>query len=433
MVLNINNFFNFQNKNSKIGDFQDLDHLDGLSISTVSADLYKVKRDDLVLFYFREGANFANVYTQSKILSENLKWNMTINSKKIKAILINTRNANCFTGKNGFKGISIIANELAEYLSKKQLEDEDKPSKVYPDEILFASTGTIGEKFPTEKIKSKIKSLVENIKYNLNKYIWLKAAMGILTTDTKPKMAMEECKIGSSDIKIYGVAKGSGMIQPNLATTLGFIFTDANISSSILKKLLKKNMPTTFNAITCDGDTSTNDMVSVFATGKSKNSEIKNIHDPKLKDFNNKFHSILLNLAKSVVADGEGASKFISISVMNCRSDNDAKKISFSVANSPLLKTAFNGEDPNFGRILMAIGKSDVNINIKKLNIKLGNISIIEKGEISPKYSEDEAAEYMKNEKIDLYIDIGLGTKNFTSYTMDFSKKYIDINADYRS
>ncbi len=240
MALNINNFFNFQNKNSKIGDFQDLDHLDGLSISTVSADLYKIKRDDLVLFYFREGANYASVYTQSKIISENIKWNMKIVTKKIKAVLINTRNANCFTGKNGFKGIKIIANELADKLSKKQLDDEEKPEKIYPEEILFASTGTIGEEFPTEKIKSKMSAIVNNIKYNLNKYIWMKAAMGILTTDTKPKLAMEECKIGNTDVKIYGVAKGSGMIQPNMATTLGFIFTDANLTTPVLKKLLKK-------------------------------------------------------------------------------------------------------------------------------------------------------------------------------------------------
>lgn len=433
MALNINNFFNFQNKNSKIGDFQDLDHLDGLSISTVSADLYKIKRDDLVLFYFREGANYASVYTQSKIISENIKWNMKIITKKIKAVLINTRNANCFTGKNGFKGIKIIANELADKLSKKQLDDEEKPEKIYPEEILFASTGTIGEEFPTEKIKSKMSAIVNNIKYNLNKYIWMKAAMGILTTDTKPKLAMEECKIGNTDVKIYGVAKGSGMIQPNMATTLGFIFTDANLTTPVLKKLLKKNIITTFNAITCDGDTSTNDMVSIFATGKSKNSEIKNINDPKLKDFNNKLHSVLLNLAKGVVADGEGATKFISVTVSSCKTENDARKISLSIANSPLVKTAISGEDPNFGRILMAIGKADVSINLNKLNIKMGEISIIDRGEISLKYKEEIAAEYMKNKRIDIFVDIGSGSKSFTSFTMDLSKKYIDINSDYRS
>ena len=257
--------------------------------------------------------------------------------------------------------------------------------------------------------------------------------MGILTTDLKPKMTMEECKIGNTNIKIYGIAKGSGMIFPNLATTLGFVFTDANLSSSLLKKLLKKNIVNTFNAISCDGDTSTNDMVSVFATCKANNSKINNINDKKLFDFNNKFNSVLLNLAKSVASDGEGATKFITISVVNCKKEDDAKKISFSVANSPLVKTAINGEDPNWGRVIMAIGKSNIKIEIKKLGISFGDIKIIEKGQIFSGYNEAKASEYMKGRNIDIKIDLGLGVKTFTAYTMDFSKKYIEINTDYRS
>ena len=257
--------------------------------------------------------------------------------------------------------------------------------------------------------------------------------MGILTTDTKPKMAMDECKIGNTVIKIYGIAKGSGMVYPNMATTLGFIFTDAKISSSILKKILKKGITNSFNAISCDGDTSTNDMVSIFATGEAKNSEIKNVNDQKLNEFQKKVDDVMLNLAKSVVADGEGASKFITISVMNCKNDEDAKKIAFSVANSPLVKTAINGEDPNWGRIIMAIGKSGIIINLDKLSIRIGKILIIQNGKLNTNYKENEAAEYMKNENIDLEIDISSGSKNFTVYTMDLTKKYIDINADYRS
>ena len=433
MNLNINNFFNFKNKNSKIGHFQDLEHLDGVAISTVSADLYKIKRDDLTLFYFRDGANYASVYTQSKIVSENIKWNQGINKKKIKCILVNTRNANAFTGKKGFKSLKNIANKLSNQLTEKQKKDDEKPNKIFSDEILFACTGTIGETFPEEKIISNIDQLVEKIKYVQNKYIWIKAAMSILTTDLKPKLAMEECKIGSTNIKLYGLAKGSGMIQPNLATTLGFVFTDANISSSILKKILKKNMHNTFNSISCDGDTSTNDMVSIVATGKAKNKEIKNINDAKLNDFQNRLNSLLLNLSKSVVADGEGSTKFITINVKNAKQEDDAKKIAFSIANSLLVKTAISGEDPNWGRIIMAIGKANVKINTKKINFKFGNIKVIEKGEIVSKYSEIDVREYMKNEKIDINVDLNLGKKKFTTYTMDLSKKYVEINSDYRT
>tara|TARA_B100001027_G_scaffold36332_1_gene22488 strand:+ start:1834 stop:3123 length:1290 start_codon:yes stop_codon:yes gene_type:complete len=429
----MNNFLGFQNNNSKTGHFQDLDHIDGVAISTISAGLYNFKRDDLVLFYFRDGAYHASVYTQSKIISENIKWNVKIKPKKVKGVLINTRNANCFTGNEGFKNIRTIANLLAEKLSTKQINDEEKPVKIRSDELLFASTGTIGEKFPIEKIKSNINKLIENIKYNQNKYVWIKAAMGIITTDLKPKLAMEECKIGSTEVKIYGVAKGSGMIHPNLATTLGFVFTDANLSSTTLKKILKKSIQNTFNAITCDSDTSTNDMVSIFATAKAKNIEIKNPNDRKLNDFQKKLTSLLLNLAKSVVADGEGATKFITVNVKNCKSEDNAKKIAFSIANSPLVKTAINGEDPNWGRIIMAIGKSNVNININKMSLSIGDLKIIENGQLNNKYNEDYAKEYMQNEKIDINLNLNLGNKNFTAYTMDFSKNYININADYRS
>ena len=433
MSKNISNFFNFQNKNSKIGDFQDLEHIDGVAISSVSAGLYEMKRDDVVLFYFRDGANYASVYTQSKIVSENIKWNLKIKNRKIKDLLINTRNANAFTGSKGFRSLKNIAEVLSAKLTAKQKIDEEKPNKIKTNEILFSSTGTIGEIFPEEKILSCINTLIDKIKYTQNKYIWTKAAMGILTTDLKPKMSMEECKIGKEDIKIYGIAKGSGMIYPNMATTLGFIFTDANLSSTILRKLLQKNISTTFNAITCDGDTSTNDMITIFSTSKAQNPEIKNINDSKLSDFNEKLHSVLLNLAKRVVMDGEGASKFISIEVLNAAKETDAKKIAFSIANSPLVKTAVSGEDPNWGRIIMAIGKSNVKLNLNKISILLGDINVIENGELNVKYNENEALEYMKEKKIKIIVNLNIGNKNFKAYTMDLTKKYIDINADYRS
>ena len=434
MAINFTNFLYSQNKKSKMGDFQDLEHIDGLSISSTSANLYNHSRDDLVMFYFRRGANYASVYTQSKIISENIKWNLNLKNKKIMALVVNTRNANVFTGKKGFRDLKEIADELSMQLTEKQKEDEENPEKIKPNQILFGCTGTIGETFPKEKIKQSIPDLIKKIKYTQNKYIWMKASLGIMTTDLVPKLAMEECKIGNVNIKIYGIAKGSGMIFPNMATTLGYVFTDANLSSNILQKLLKKNIETTFNAISCDGDTSTNDMVSVFSTGKAKNSIIKNINDPKIKDFNDCLHSVLLNLAKRIAADGEGASKFVTVNVNYSKTQEEAKKIAFSIANSPLVKTAIAGQDPNWGRIIMAIGKANININLNKLSIKIGPIKIIEKGQLLSTYNENDAEVYMKEEKkIDLYIDLNAGKKNFTAYTMDLTTKYIEINADYRT
>jgi len=433
MGINIPNFLSSKSKDRKLIDFQDLDHIDGLSISAVSAKLYNTSRDDLVMFYFRDGANFASVYTKSKILSENIKWNLNQKTQKIFSLLVNTRNANSFTGDHGYKSMQNIAETISQKLTDKQKQDEENPKIIKPKNILFGCTGTIGETFPTEKIISMIPELIKNVKYTQNKLIWMKAALGIMTTDTRPKMAMEECDIGKTPIKIYGIAKGSGMIHPNMATTLGYIFTDANIPNEILKKLLKKNIENTFNAISCDGDTSTNDMVSIFSTGKVNHAKINSITDKRLKDFDYSLNKVLLNLSKRVVADGEGASKFITVNVLDSKSEQDAKKIAFSIANSSLVKTAIAGEDPNWGRIIMAIGKSETEINIKKLSIKIGDIIVIQKGRIHSSYDEKETAEYMKNSDIELSINVGSGNKNFTAYTMDLTKKYIEINADYRS
>ena len=433
MVLGINNFFDARNKNAKVADFQDLDHLDGVSISAVTANLYDQRRDDLVLFYFRNGANHASLFTKSSVVSENIKWNKKIKSQKVHAILINARNANALTGQQGYEALKVLSSDLSEKLTLKQKQDEEYPKIIRPDSILFACIGTIGEKFPLEKIKNSLPNLVDNIKYNQNKLIWMKAASGIKTTDIKPKLAMSECKIGNTSIKVYGIAKGSGMIFPNMATTLGFVFTDANLSSSILKNILKDSIETTFNAISCDGDTSTNDMVSIFATNKANNTEIKSHKDKKLYDFKFSVHEVLLNLAKRVAADGEGASKFVTINCKNAKTIADAKKICFSISNSPLVKTAIAGEDPNWGRIAMAVGKTEIKFNINKLNIFFGPYKIFSKNELSKDYDEKKVSNYMKDESIEITVDIGMGRKKFTTYTMDLTKKYIEINADYRS
>ncbi len=433
MGINLTNFLSSKSKNTKMIDFQDLDHINGLSISVVSANLYKNIRDDLTMFYFREGANYASVYTKSKILSENIKWNLKQRSKKIFSLIVNTRNANTFTGKQGYESLKKIANVTAKQLNTKQQEDEESPKKISPKNIIFGCTGTIGEIFPYEKILNNIAKLINKIRYTQNKFIWMKAALAIMTTDTKPKLAMEECLIGSEKVKIYGIAKGSGMIHPNMATTLVYIFTDATLSNDILAKLLKKNITNTFNAISCDGDTSTNDMATIFATNQVNNSQVKSINENKIKKFDKALNNVLLNLAKRVVSDGEGASKFITIKVSKCKNEIDAKKIAFSVANSPLVKTAVAGEDPNWGRIIMAIGKAGPRINLSKLLIKFGNIIIVQDGKLMQGYDEKLTADYMKGENIEISIENFTGKKNFTTYTMDLTKKYIEINADYRS
>ncbi len=433
MGINLTNFLESKSKNTKMIDFQDLDHLDGLSISVVSANLYKNIRDDLTMFYFREGANYASVYTQSKIISENIKWNLKQRPKKIFSLIVNTRNANAFTGKQGYDSLKKLADLTAKELNRKQEEDEETPITISPKNIIFGCTGTIGETFPYEKISSNILNLINKIRYTQNKFIWMKASLAIMTTDTKPKLAMEECQIGTEKVKIYGIAKGSGMIYPNMATTLVYIFTDASLSNDILGKLLKKNITNTFNAISCDGDTSTNDMATIFASNQVKHSQVKSINETKIKKFDKALNNVLLNLAKRVVSDGEGASKFITVNVGKCKNEIEAKKIAFSVANSPLVKTAVAGQDPNWGRVVMAIGKAGAKINLKKLLIKFGDYIIVQDGKLNQSYDEKIIANYMKSENIEISIETFTGKKKFTAYTMDLTKKYIEINADYRS
>ena len=419
---------------SKMGDFQELKQIEGLSVSAVSADLYGDGRDDLTLFYFKNGARYASIYTKSKIVSESINWNLKTKNKFIRALLVNTKNANTFTGKKGFQDLRELAKLLAKQLTLKLAQSPEGIDDVVGlNQIIFASTGVIGESFPFEKIKKTIPQLVQSLREQQNKFIWFKAASAIMTTDTKPKLAYEECEIGNKKVKISAIAKGSGMIAPNMATMLAFIFTDANIPSAILKALLKKNVNTTFNAITVDGDTSTNDMVGIFSTGSTQNSKIYNVLDPKLKMFEKSLHNLMLNLAKQIVADGEGAKKFVTVNVTKARSSQIAKKIAFTIANSPLVKTAIAGEDPNWGRIIMAIGKSGESISADKLKIRFGEFTIVENGQQIENFDEKIVQEYMEWESIEINIELNMGEGSFTVYTVDFTKDYIEINADYRN
>jgi glutamate N-acetyltransferase/amino-acid N-acetyltransferase len=417
-----------------MGEFQELQPIDGLQISSVSADLYGDGRDDMTLFYFDEGANFGAVYTSSKITSASINWNLKIKRNFVKALFINTKNANTFTGVKGAQGLKEIASSLSKALTLKSSQSPKGVSEVVKiTDLLFASTGVIGEEFPYLKIKNRIPELVKKLRIEQNKFVWFKAASAIMTTDTKPKLAYEECKIGKKTVKISGIAKGSGMIAPNMATMLGFIFTDASIPSVFLRSILKKVITTTFNSITVDSDTSTNDMVAIFATGKAKNSKIYNVLDPKLQEFENALHRLTLNLAKQIVVDAEGAKKFITVNVIGSRSISMAKNIAFSIANSPLVKTAIAGEDPNWGRIIMAIGKSGENVSPGKIKIKFGDYMVAEDNKVAKDYNEELLKEYMKWDSINIEVNLNIGSAVFTVYTCDLTHDYIDINADYRN
>ncbi len=432
MTVNLKNFLNPKIKMSKMGEFQELQPIEGMEMSSVSADLYGDGRDDLSLFYFKDGANFAAIYTTSKVTSASINWNLKIKRHFVKGLLVNTKNANTFTGIKGAQGLKEIAHTLSKALTLKSSQSPKGVTDVVKiTDLLFASTGVIGEDFPSTKIKNSISELVKKLRTEQNKFVWFKTASAIMTTDTRPKLAYEECKIGNKLVKISGIAKGSGMIAPNMATMLSFIFTDANIPSIFLRAILKKVAATTFNSITVDSDTSTNDMVGIFATGKAKSLKIYNVLDPKLQDFEEALHRLSLNLAKQIVVDGEGAKKFITINVIGARSMTMAKNIGFSIANSPLFKTAIAGEDPNWGRIVMAIGKSGENIVPNKIQIKIGDYLIVEQSKMAKDYKEKDIKQYLKWDSVNIQVNLNIGNASYTVYTCDFTHGYIDINADY--
>ena len=389
MTINIKIFLKDKSKLSKMGEFQSLKQIEGLEMSSISADLYGDGRDDLALFYFSKGANYATLTTSNSITSEFIPWNNSSHKKIIKGLLVNTKNANTFTGKQGKESIDLLAKNLSRILTIKESKSQKGTNEtVKIKDLIFASTGVIGEEFPVENIKERLIELVDRLRTEHNKMFWLKIASAIMTTDTKPKLAYEEIIVGDELIKICGIAKGSGMIAPNLATMLSFIFTNADINSNLLKTLLKRSVSNSFNAITVDSDQSTNDMVTIFSTKAIKIGQNLSLNDKVIQKFELALKKLCLNLAKQVVVDGEGAKKFLTINVINAKSLGSAKNIAFSIANSPLVKTAVAGEDPNWGRIVMGIGKSGEIIDTKKLKIKIGNFLVAENGRISDSYDE---------------------------------------------
>ena len=434
MTINIKNFLNDKTKLSKMGEFQSLKQIEGMEMASISADLYRDGRDDLALFYFTKGANYASLTTSNSITSEFIPWNNNSHKKIIKGLLVNTKNANTFTGKQGKESIDTLAKNLSRILTIKESKNRRGTSEIVKiKDLIFASTGVIGEEFPVEKIRERLPDLVDRLRSEHNKMFWIKMASAIMTTDTKPKLAYEEIIIGDELIKISGIAKGSGMIAPNLATMLSFIFTNADINSNLLKTLLKRAVANSFNAITVDNDQSTNDMVSIFSTRAIKIGQNISLNDKAIQKFEVALKKLCLNLAKQIVVDGEGAKKFVTINVINAKSLGSAKNIAFSIANSPLVKTAIAGEDPNWGRIAMGIGKSGEIVDQKKLKIKIGNFIVAENGKISETYDEKKLKEYMEWDSIEIEINLKLGNDAFKCYTCDFTHDYIDINADYRN
>ncbi len=389
----------------------------GINIYTYSANLYKNSRLDVLFFLFDDEFNIAEVFTQSKTRSITLDWNeKNLKKGKVKAIIVNAGNANTFTGDAGAKAM----HKLVNFISQK--------FDILSSKIFVASTGVIGEPFPFKKIINAVSKFDKAKKSN-----WLNAAKAIMTTDTFPKVSEASAMIDGKKVLIKGIAKGSGMIAPNMATMLGFIFTDANINRSVLQSILSEINEETFNTISVDGDESTNDTVMLISTNASKHKNIKNKNDRKLKDFVLKLKTIMVNLSEQIVRDGEGATKLVNISVSGARNTNSAKNIARSVAQSPLVKTAIYGEDPNWGRIVMAIGKSREPINKKKLKIKIGSEIVAKNGTRSPAYNESKLKNYMKNDQIIISIDLGIGKGTAKMMTCDYSYDYVRINASYKT
>ena len=411
-------------KKNKYKNSENSDHnnLNGIKLSTIFSGIKQPfqDKDDLLLIELDQSCPIGGVFTKSSTASapvthskDNLK---SSENPSVRAIVVNSGNANAFTGHLGDETVNIVSNFLSRKLNCKT------------NEVYTASTGVIGEILNPDLIINGLKKM--NAVHETN---WLKAADTIRTTDTFSKLSSKKCLIDNVEINIVGIAKGSGMIAPDMATMLGFIFTDANIPSVILQKLLQEANKKSFNSITVDSDTSTSDTVLFVSTKKAKHNLVETFSDIRLKSFKASLNNLMLDLAKLIVKDGEGASKFITINVSGAVSKKSAKKIAFSIANSPLVKTAIAGEDANWGRIIMAIGKSGERADRDKIKIYIGDELVTDKGMKANTYSEATATKYLKRKEITISANVGVGKSSSTVYTCDLTHEYININADYRS
>ena len=396
--------------------FPDIPSIKGVNFSTASAGVKYQGRSDVMLAVLDPGTEIAGVFTSSSTRSFAVKdceekIHLTDSSSGA-AIVVNSGNANAFTGSRGKVSVEAITSTAAEVLN------------IPRSRVFSSSTGVIGEELPHNLIIDALDKMVaEKTKHDI-----LQAAKAIMTTDTYPKGSVRKILTDQGEITIAGIAKGSGMIAPNMATMLVYLFTDASVKKEVLQSYLSEINEITFNSISVDGDTSTSDTVLMAATGKSGIRIGK-----KDKNFSQGLASLMTDLAHQVVKDGEGASKFVEIKIFNAKNKADAKAHAKSIANSPLVKTAIAGEDPNWGRIVMAIGKSGAQAERDKIKIFFGDILVAEKGWVAPNYSEELGAQYMKNTTIKISVDLGLGEANTTFWTCDFTNDYISINADYRS
>ena len=405
-------------KNSSLELKKKIHLVDGVDFSVAHCGFKKNGKDDVVLFKLKKRSRIFGFFTKSQFPGEPIKWNKSIkNFGYVSAILVNSGNANVFTGSEGRRSIQKIVKELSKLM------------KINSNEIYIASTGVIGEYFDHKKIISILPKLVNDLSSIPEN--WKRAANAIRTTDTFLKVESENFKIGKQKAFISGIAKGSGMIAPNMATMLAFIFSNTICDYSYQRKELNKIVEKTFNSITVDSDTSTSDMV-LFVNVKSK-SQIIIKKEEYLKEFLPKLENVSKQLATKIVKDGEGAKKFITINVVGANNNKNAKLIALSIANSPLVKTAIAGSDCNWGRLIMAMGKSKIKLEEKKISISFKNHKLITKGEISKNVNFQKLDEYFKTNEIEINIDLGIGKGFWTVWTCDFTKDYIKINADYRS
>ncbi len=393
--------------------FPSLPPVTGVRLGTGEAAIKYEGRTDLMVAEMVPGTTVAGVFTQSLTASAPVEWcRKALKGGQAEALIVNSGNANAFTGKTGVESVERTVEAAADLFSCR-------PSKVF-----VASTGVIGEPLPDDKLTGSLPGIYDKLDGDK----WQAAAEAIMTTDTFPKGCTRTATIGEVEVTINGIAKGSGMIAPDMATMLAFVFTDAAIPSEALQEMLASACDKSFNAITVDSDTSTSDTLMLFATGAAGNDT-----SAPLDDFREQLDYLLVDLAGQVVRDGEGASKFISVTVTGADDDAAAKRIGLAVANSPLVKTAIAGEDANWGRIVMAVGKAGEKADRDKLKIEIGGVAITDGGQVIPDYDETPVAEHMKGSDIDIIVDVGISDGEATVWTCDLTHGYITINADYRS
>ncbi len=398
--------------------FPDLPPIAGVRLGTIAAGVRYAGRVDVMLAELAAETTVAGVFTRSKTASAPVDWcRKALPGGQARALIVNAGNANAFTGAAGSKAVNVTAKGVAERLGCK------------PRQVFVASTGVIGEPLPAERITAALDDLAGGLKPDH----WAEAARAIMTTDTYPKGVTATARIGDTTVTINGIIKGSGMIAPDMATMLGFVFTDAALPADVLQTLLARGSERSFNCITVDSDTSTSDTVLLFATGQAGNPAITRAADPKLAEFRQVLDQVLMDLAHLVVKDGEGAEKFVEIRVGGAATARAARRIGMAIANSPLVKTAIAAGDANWGRIVMAVGKSGEKADRDRLAIAMGGVAVARKGQRVAGFDEAPVAAHMAGRAIEIDVDVGVGKASATVWTCDLTHAYIDINGSYRS